>query len=160
MPQSLSKVWLHIIFSTKGRQGYLCDPKMREEMFRLLSYHVEHAGCFPKLAGGWVDHVHVVCGLGRTVAVAGLIEQIKVETSKWAKKQSRDLGTFAWQSGYGAFSVSQSNLEAVLNYVQHQEEHHKRMSFQDEFRELCRKRSRASGSLRPWLFELLGLWPG
>ena len=139
MSQSLSQVWLHIVFSTKDRKTFLKDAKFRDEMFRMLSHHVEEVGCYPKLSGGWIDHVHVVCGLGRTVTIAKLLEHIKTETSKWAKKVSPELSSFSWQGGYGAFSVSQSNLVAVLDYVERQEEHHARRSFQDEFRELCKK---------------------
>jgi putative transposase len=138
MPQSLSQVWLHIVFSTKDRQTYLEDRAFREEMFRMLSHHVAEAGCYPKRSNGWIDHVHVVCGLARTVTIAGLIEHLKTETSKWAKKSSNGASAFTWQRGYGAFSVSQSKLESVLEYLERQEEHHKRKSYQDEFRELCR----------------------
>src|SRR5262245_5826378 len=120
MPQSLSQVWLHIVFSTKDRKAYLQDAKFRDEMHRMLSYHVEQTGCNPKLAGGWIDHVHVVCGLARTVTIAGLIEHLKTETSKWAKKTPYDVPLFSWQRGYGAFSVSQSKLESVLEYVRRQ----------------------------------------
>ena len=150
MPQSLSQIWLHIVFSTKDRQTFLKDPQFRDEMFRMLSHHVEKAGCYPKLSGGWNDHVHVVCGLGRTVSVASLIEHIKTETSKWAKKDSVETSSFSWQKGYGAFSVSQSNLDAVLDYVERQEVHHKRRSFQDEFRELCKKHEIAIDERYVW----------
>lgn len=139
MPQSLSQVWLHVVFSTKGRRAFLQNPEFRDEMFRMLSHHVEEIDCFPKLAGGWVDHVHIVCGLSRTVPIAKLVEHIKTETSKWAKKKPRGSRTFSWQAGYGAFSISQSNLDGVLGYVQQQEAHHRKRSYQDEFRELCLK---------------------
>ena len=139
MPQSLTQVWLHLVFSTKNRRPDLQNPAFRDEMFRMLSHHVAEVGCYPKCSGGWIDHVHVVCGLGRTVTIATLIEHIKVETSKWAKKTSYGVSSFAWQNGYGGFSVSQSNLDNVVSYVQRQEEHHKTMSFQDELRKLCRK---------------------
>ena len=139
MPQSLSQVWLHIVFSTKNRQTFLQNADFRDEMFRMLSHHVEEIGCFPKRSGGWIDHVHIVCGLARTVTIAKLVEHVKTETSKWAKKTSNGVPAFTWQAGYGVFSVSQSNLDAVIDYVDRQEEHHKRQSFQDEFRELCLK---------------------
>lgn len=87
MPQSLAPVWLHLTFSTKGRRDELQNPLFRDEMFRMLSYHTEQAGCFPQRAGGWIDHVHIVCGLSRTVTIAQLVEHVKTETSKWAKKR-------------------------------------------------------------------------
>lgn len=139
MVQSLSQVWLHLVFSTKDRKTYLQNADFQEEMFRMLSYEVDQIGCCPVQSGGWIDHVHVVCGLSRTMSVSKLVEHLKTETSIWAKKQSHNLSSFAWQTGYGAFSVSHSNLEKVIRYVQRQEEHHRRSSFQDEFRELCRK---------------------
>ena len=105
----------------------------------MLSHHVQEIGCFSKRSGGWNDHVHIVCGLSRTVTIAKLVEHVKTETSKWAKKASNGVPTFTWQSGYGVFSVSQSNLNAVIDYVERQEEHHRRQFFQDEFRELCRR---------------------
>ena len=138
MPQSLSQVWLHIVFSTKERRPYLQDPTFRDEMFRMLSHHVQQAGCYPKVSGGWVDHVHILCGLSRTKSIANLLEDIKTETSKWAKKKLNCSSLFSWQAGYGVFSVSQSKLDSVIDYIENQETHHKCKSFQDEFRELCR----------------------
>ena len=139
MPQSLSQVWLHVVFSTEDRRAFMQNPEFRDVMFRMLSHHVGEVGCFPKLTGGWVDHVHIVCGLSRTVTIAKLVEDIKTETSKWAKKNPRGSRAFSWQAGYGAFSISQSNLDRVLAYVEQQEKHHRKRSYQDEFRELCRK---------------------
>lgn len=81
----------------------------------------------------------MVCGLSRTVTLADLVAEVKIETSKWAKKDPLGLSTFSWQAGYGAFSVSQSNLAAVLKYVEGQAKHHRNISFQDEFRALCVK---------------------
>ena len=66
----------------------------------MLSHHVEQSGCFPKRTGGWIDHVHIVCGLSRTVTIASLVEHVKTETSKWAKSHKLGMSTFAWQSGY------------------------------------------------------------
>ena len=105
----------------------------------MLSHHVQETACVAKRVGGWIDHVHIVCGLSRTVTIAKLVEHIKTETSKWAKKTANGTERFTWQSGYGVFSVSQSNLEQVVDYVDRQAEHHQRRSFQDEFRELCLK---------------------
>ncbi|WP_010587561.1 transposase [Schlesneria paludicola] len=139
MPQSLSRVWLHFTFSTKDRQAFLPRLDSREALFRMLGHEIEKAGCIPKCCGGWTDHVHVICGLSRTVTISALIQQIKIETSKWAKKSPLQIGAFSWQQGYGAFSISESILENVIKYVQRQEEHHRHRSFQDEFRELCRK---------------------
>jgi REP element-mobilizing transposase RayT len=105
----------------------------------MLGHHAAEAGCHSKLVGGWIDHVHIVCSLSRTVTIAKLIEHLKTETSRWAKKTPRGSRLFTWQAGYGAFSVSQSHLDRVLQYVEQQEEHHRKRTFQEEFRDLCRK---------------------
>jgi REP element-mobilizing transposase RayT len=139
MPQSLARIWLHIVFSTKERRAYLQNKDLREELFRMLGYHAGQADCPSVRVGGWIDHVHVLCGLARTITVAELIETLKRETSKWIKQRSTDLNGFYWQNGYSAFSVSQSNVEQVIDYIDRQPEHHGRMSFQDEFRAICKK---------------------
>lgn len=113
MPQSFARVWLHIVFSTKDRCAYLQRDDFREEMFRMIGYHVGKLDCVPLRAGGWHDHIHLVCELSRTVTIASLVEHIKVETSRWAKGAEHGSSTFSWQAGYGAFSVSQSILERV-----------------------------------------------
>jgi putative transposase len=135
MSQSLARVWLHVVFSTKDRRAFLQHDGFRDEICRMLGYHVNEIGCHALRAGAWIDHVHVVCGLSRTVAIAALVEHVKVETSKWAKNSPHGSSLFSWQSGYGAFSVSQSNLPAVVDYVENQSSHHARRTFQDEFRE-------------------------
>lgn len=89
------------------------------------------------LINGVEDHVHILCQLSRKFAIMDVIKASKTETSKWLKKQGPRLNGFQWQAGYGVFSVSQSNAAQVMDYVKNQEEHHKRMAFQQEFRELC-----------------------
>ena len=139
MPQSLAHIWLHVVFSTKERRAHLQNPEIREEMFCMLGHLAKQAGCPPARVGGWSDHVHVLCGLARTITVAKLVEELKTETSKWAKQRAPDLGTFRWQNGYGAFSVSQSLVDPVVGYIEGQPDHHRRMTFQEEFRLICAK---------------------
>lgn len=139
MPQSLAQVWIHVVFSTKERKPYLQNEEFRSEMFRLLAYHVQEVGCVSASVGGYVDHVHLLVGLSRTITIAAVIEKIKTETSKWAKKFAFDTDRFSWQAGYGAFSVSHSNRNSVDLYIRQQEKHHKSRSYQNEFRELCEK---------------------
>ena len=105
----------------------------------MLSHEAQEVGCPPARSGGWIDHVHILCGLSRTISVAKLVEHLKVETSKWAKKRTRALGNFHWQAGYGAFSVSQSQVEQVIAYIDGQPEHHRKLTFQEEFRIICQK---------------------
>jgi putative transposase len=108
-------------------------------MFRMLAHHVKESNCVSASVGGHIDHVHLLVGLSRTITIAKLVESIKTETSKWAKDADGSSSIFAWQSGYGAFSVSHSLLQAVDEYIRDQAEHHARMSFQDEYRRMCEK---------------------
>ncbi|PAY19560.1 transposase [Rhodopirellula sp. SM50] len=139
MPQSHAQVWLHIVFSTKERRPFLRNDDFRTEMFRMLSHHVKTSKCTSASVGGYFDHVHLLVGLHRTITIAKLVEQVKTETSKWAKGHEKGSSIFAWQSGYGAFSVSHSLRGVVDDYIRNQFEHHAKMSFQDEYRRLCEK---------------------
>ena len=138
MPQSLSNVLLHIIFSTKNREPWL-DLKARPRMHAYLATICRDLGADLVRAGGMAEHVHIVTTLPRTVSVAELVEQIKKASSKWIKTLDRQYRGFFWQRGYGAFSVSLSQLEAVLKYINEQQEHHRTRTFQEEYRELLRK---------------------
>ena len=139
MPQSLARVVLHVVFSTKNRVPFLKDPELRARLHAYMAGALQNLGCEPILIGGVEDHVHVLCDLSRTVTVAGLVEEGKKGSSKWMKDQGSACKDFYWQGGYGAFSVSESNVEKVRNYVAGQEEHHRKVSFQDEYRALCRR---------------------
>lgn len=134
MPQSHAQIWLHVVFSTKKRATFLKDSSFREEMFRMLGHHVKETKSKVVIVGGHVDHVHMLVGLSRQIAVSKFVEVVKTETSRWAKTTAKH---FAWQSGYGAFSVSHSNLPVVEGYIREQANHHAKMSWQDEFRLLC-----------------------
>jgi REP element-mobilizing transposase RayT len=139
MPQSLARVVLHIVFSTKNRVPFLKDTETRTRLHAYMAGILQDIGCDPILIGGVEDHVHILCNLSRTMTIASLVEEAKKNPSKWMKEQSPAYADFYWQGGYGAFSVSQSNVEQVRLYIANQEEHHHKVSFQDEFRALCRK---------------------
>ena len=96
-------------------------------------------GCPPIIVGGTADHVHLLCQLGRTISLADWVKELKRISSIWVKKRDPGLATFGWQSGYGSFSVSKSNLDTVRKYIVDQKKHHKKRSFQDEYRMLLRK---------------------
>jgi putative transposase len=138
MPQSLSNVLLHIVFSTKDRQPWL-DRGVRPRMHAYLSTICRDLGADFVHAGGLSDHAHVVTALPRTVSQAKMIEEIKKKSSKWMKGLDSRYRGFFWQRGYAAFSVSASQLKAVLAYVDGQREHHQTRTFQEEYRELLRK---------------------
>jgi putative transposase len=139
MPQSLARVVLHVVFSTKNRVPFLRETEVRARLHAYMAGVLQNIGCEPILINGVEDHVHILCNLSRKVTIAGLVEEAKKSTSKWMKEQRPQYGDFFWQGGYGSFSVSQSNVEQVRAYIATQEEHHSTVSFQDEFRALCRK---------------------
>lgn len=138
MPQSLSKVILHIIFSTKNREPWL-HTDLRPRMHAYLATICHDANADLVRVGGVADHIHIVTTLPRTLSQAQLIEQIKKTSSKWIKALDVRYRGFFWQRGYAAFSVSPSQLESVLEYVDKQQEHHCTRTFQEEYRELLRK---------------------
>ncbi len=138
MPQSLSKVIVHIIFSTKNREPWL-DSDVRPRVHAYLATICRDLGAELVRVGGVGDHVHIVTTLPRTLCQADLIEHIKKTCSKWIKAVDPRYRGFFWQRGYGMFSVSPSQLKPVLEYVQTQQEHHRTRTSQEEYRELLRK---------------------
>jgi REP element-mobilizing transposase RayT len=139
MPQSLARVVLHVVFSTKHRAPFLKDTELRPRLHAYMAGVLQNIGCEAILINGVEDHVHILCNLSRTITIAKLVEEVKTEPSKWIKHQGPQYADFHWQGGYSSFSVSQSNVEAVRAYIAGQEQHHRKMSFQDELRALCRK---------------------
>ena len=136
MPQSLSRLIVHIIFSTKGRQPFLADQSLRTEMHAVLGALCSKLDSPVIRVGGVADHVHIACHLGRTRAISDLIKEIKRESSKWIKARRRPVPGFEWQSGYAAFSISPTHVDRLVEYINHQEEHHRKESFQDELRRI------------------------
>jgi putative transposase len=139
MPQSFAQVFTHLVFSTKDRRPFLQDRAIRDEMHRFLGGTCHRLECPILLVGGVADHVHVLCCLGRTISIADLVRELKRESSPWIKTKSAELSDFYWQSGYGAFSVSPGHVATLKEYIANQEEHHRKESFQDEYRRLLTK---------------------
>ena len=133
MPQSLSRVLVHLIFSTKHRAPVL-SASIRTELHPYLAAVLRSHQCPSLQVGGVEDHVHVLFALCRTLSLAQIVEMVKVASSKWLKTKGTVLAHFHWQSGYGAFSVSESETGSVIDYIRTQEEHHRKMSFQEEYR--------------------------
>ena len=138
MPQSLARLHIHLIFSTKNRENLITDV-VRSPLHAYMATVLQNLGCHPVLINSVGDHVHLLFDLARTVAVSQAVEDVKKSSSKWIKTQGPGFGGFAWQSGYGAFAVSESNTEAVRKYIANQEEHHRRKTFQEEYREFLDK---------------------
>jgi REP element-mobilizing transposase RayT len=139
MPQSLAKILVHAVFSTKERRPFLRDRSLREELHRYLGGILNHLDCQPIIVGGVEDHVHLLACLSRTCQVAEMIKEIKRGSSLWIKGREPGLGDFAWQAGYGIFSIGFSQIEPTRRYVADQERHHHKYTFQDEFRRLLER---------------------
>jgi REP element-mobilizing transposase RayT len=134
MPQSLSAVHIHLVFSTKHRYPFLRDESLRTDLHSFLGGTSKTLECPPVLVGSVEDHVHMLARFGRTVTQADWVKELKRVSNLWLKDNG--IANFEWQAGYADFSVSQSNLERVKKYVADQEEHHRKLSFQDEVRGL------------------------
>ena len=139
MSQSLVQIYVHIVFSTKHRKPFLEDNDFRGRTQRYLAGICKNLDCPALMVGGVEDHVHVLCRLGKTIGIAGLVRDLKRDSSKWVKAEQSTLAEFHWQQGYGAFSISPSHVGALREYIADQEEHHHHETFQDEFRRLCKK---------------------
>ena len=139
MPQSLSNLLVHLVFSTLERQPVLSDLPLREEMHRYLGGIAKNNGGHSLGVGGVADHVHLLVVMPRTMAVAELVRELKRASSAWIKRREASLQDFAWQGGYGAFSVGQTESETVRAYIRNQEEHHKQRTFQEEYRAFLEK---------------------
>ena len=150
MPQSLSTVYIHLVFSTKERRPFLRDQAIRDALHAYLGGVSKQLDCPPILVGGVEDHVHLLARFGRTIRQADWVKELKRVSNIWVKAKGRDYADFEWQGGYADFSVSQSNLEQVKNYIAEQENHHRKMSFQDELRALLRKHEAEWGEKYVW----------
>jgi len=139
MPQSLSAVYIHLVFSTKDRRPLLRDKATRGALHSYLGGVSKQLDCPPILAGGVEDHIHLFARFGRTITQAEWVKELKRVSNLWLKKRGCDFADFEWQRGYADFSVSQSNLKQVKHYIAGQEEHHRKICFQDELRALLHR---------------------
>ena len=133
MPQSLTRIFLHIIFSTKHRHRMI-DETIENELFHYLGGVCRDLECQPIQVGGYLDHVHILSGLSKKITVIKLLQEVKQNSSKWIKTKGDQYTRFYWQDGYAAISVNPAQLDVVAHYIRHQKEHHKKLSFQDECR--------------------------
>jgi len=131
MSQSLSKVYVHLTFSTKGRHPFI-DHTIQERLWQYLGGICKGLECNPIQIGGYKDHVHILCLLSKKITQMKLVEEVKKQSSKWIKTIDKNYVNFYWQDGYGIFSVNPSQLEIVKQYIKNQEEHHKKHTFKEE----------------------------
>lgn len=137
MAHSLSKNWLHIVFGTKYREP-LITSEIEQEVYNLIRHEIKEMGCYLDRINGMPDHVHLLLLLHPSVALAKAVKQIKGSSSYQINQKDLIVGKFGWQKGYGAFSVSESQLPKVQRYIDKQKQHHKKMDFEVEIKGLLK----------------------
>ncbi len=138
MAQSLTKVFIHITFSTKHRINSI-DENIEKELFAYLGGICKGLECNPIQVGGYRNHIHVLCQLSKKITLIKLLEELKKRSSKWIKTKGNQYSKFYWQNGYGAFSVNPSELDIVIDYIKNQKEHHQKRTFKEEFKAFLNK---------------------
>jgi putative transposase len=134
MSQSLSQIWIHIVFSTKDRQPLL-QKNITQRLYHYIKSISHNHGCEITAIGGIEDHIHILTTLNKNISLTTLIREIKKSSSIWMKEQriiDSSLKEFNWQNGYGVFSVSKSNIDHVKAYIQNQHDYHKKIDFKNE----------------------------
>jgi putative transposase len=149
MPQSLARLHVHLIFSTKDRAVLLSDD-LRTELHAYMATVLQNLGCHPVIINSMPDHVHLLIDLARTTTISDAVHDVKTATSRWIKVRSPGTQFFAWQNGYAAFAVSASNVNDVREYIANQAEHHNVRSFQDEYRAFLNKHGVAYDERYVW----------
>ena len=149
MPQSLSNLLLHLIYSTKHREP-LITTAIEAELYAYKVGILRDLGCPSLLVNGTADHVHILSALSRTKAVCEIVEAVKKGTSKWIKTKGPSFQVFTWQQGYGVFAVSESNAAEVRQCIADQKSHHQTRSFQEEYRGFLRKHRIAFDEAYVW----------
>ncbi len=138
MGQSLVKNYSHIIFSTKHRQPFIKSP-IDTELYAYIATICKSNEFIPLKVGGHTDHIHILCLLSKKHTLIKFMQDLKSSSSKWIKTKGDDLKDFYWQDGYGSFSVEPDRLDGVIKYIENQNEHHKKKTFQEEYRDFLMK---------------------
>jgi len=137
MPSTHLSLHFHVVFSTKNREPRI-TAEWRSRLHAYLGGATRNSGGIPEAIGGVADHVHLLLGLPATARLADVVRTIKAVSSKWMHEEAGDR-LFAWQEGYGSFTVSPSHRETVRGYIARQEEHHRKRTFQEEYLELLQR---------------------
>jgi len=138
MPQSLTQIFLHIVFSTKNRYPFL-EGSVDDELYAYIGASINRLDGIPISINGVCDHIHILTAFPRTITVADFVKDVKANSSRWLKTKGEQYQNFGWQDGYGAFSVSSSKKQVVANYIARQKEHHKQANFKSEFLQFLRE---------------------
>lgn len=137
MPHSFSKIWVHAIWSTKER-ALLINPKIEPLLYDYMGKQLRELGCFVKIINGMPDHIHCLFMLNREKSIADVIKQVKGGSSHYINQNDLINEKFAWQTGYAAYSVSELALDKVFKYIQNQNIHHQKKSFDNEYNKLLK----------------------
>ncbi len=135
MPSSWTQLHVHLVWSTKRRQPFI-DPALESRLHPFLGGIARDLGCVCVAVGGTEDHVHLLVRVRADLAVSDLARHLKSRSSKWVHETDAARQTFAWQAGYGAFSVSESQVPVIVMYIERQKEHHRKLGFEAEFMQL------------------------
>jgi putative transposase len=135
MSQSFVQIYVHIVFHTKNNVNLIRED-IKNELFSYLGGILKNYKSIPLQIGGTSDHVHILCTLPKTMALADLVEEVKKSSSKWIKTKGLLFKDFYWQDGYGGFSVSNSVVETLKRYILNQKKHHEKVPFIDEYKAL------------------------
>ncbi len=132
MSHSLTKLWVHGVFGTKNRQPLLQDS-FREKVIKQIYTNMENHGCKIRIINGTKDHLHILFLIGQDKSISQIMKNIKGSSSHWINQNDFLNVKFSWQVGYGAFSVSESDVKRVEDYIANQKEHHRKMTFAEEY---------------------------
>lgn len=138
MANTFSQIYVHAVFAVRNRESALA-PEWRERLYDYIAAIVQDRGNKMLAIGGTDNHVHIFFGMNPEETISSLMLAVKRDSSRWIRKEVLTDGNFHWQSGYGAFTYSKSQLPKVINYIQQQEKHHARKSFREEYLEMLRK---------------------
>ena len=138
MAQSLSKIIIHIIFSTKGREKNI-PHSLENELHDYIAGICYNLKCPAIRVGGTSDHLHIAVHLDRSISISKLVGGIKANSSRWIKTKNPLLRNFSWQSGYGVFSIGQSQIDDLIHYIENQREHHTILTFMEEYLAFLKK---------------------
>ncbi|MDG4651191.1 IS200/IS605 family transposase [Chryseobacterium arthrosphaerae] len=131
MPQSLVKNYVHIVFSTKYRNDFI-DEEIEQELYSYIAVLCRDFECRALQIGGTDNHIHILCRLSQKIPLMKLVQEVKAHSSKWIKTKGKKYENFFWQDGYGAFSVSEKDVQMITNYIKKQRQHHQKQDFKNE----------------------------
>ena len=138
MVDTYSQLNVHCIFAVKDRANFI-TKNFRDELHKYISGILREDGSYPLAVNGWMDHVHVFFELPVTMRVSDQMRMVKASSSKWINENHFVRGKFSWQEGYGAFSYSRSQRNSVIKYIMNQEQHHKTVTFRQEYLDFLKK---------------------